>query len=55
MVLITTFYSIERNYRVVVREGHSNSKFEFKSQDHKIPAVDFGKSFNIPELQFSLL
>lgn len=49
------FLLYRRNYRVVVREGHSNSKFEFKSQDHKILAVDFGKSFNILELQFTLL
>lgn len=50
MVLIISFSSIERNYRVAVREWPSNNKFEFKSQDHKIPAVDFGKSLNILEL-----
>lgn len=50
MVLIISFYSIERNYRVVVRKGHFNNKLEFELQDHKIPAGDFGKSLITLEL-----
>lgn len=45
-----SFYSMERNYRVVVREWHFNDKLKFKSQDHKILAGDSGKSFNMLEL-----